>query len=76
MLLLIHSDALRRRHTADNPPPFPTYFPEQDPEIQLTDAYDKEIHHYADPTITFVETEDEKKVIRTGAKLAKVRTKK
>ena len=65
-----------RRHTAENPPPFPTYFEtDADKQQQVAEAYHKSIHHFEDPHITFVETEADKKVVRTGAKLAKVRTK-
>ena len=67
---------VRRRHTAENPPPFPTYFEtDADKQQQVTEAFHDSIHHFEDPNITFVETEAEKRVVRTGAKLAKVRTK-
>ena len=39
-------------------------------------VFGKDMHLYSDPTIVFKEDESEKKTIRTGAKLAKVRTKK
>ena len=43
---------------------------------QVHVMYDKEIHQFSHPTIVFQEDESEKKVVRTGAKLAKVRSKK
>lgn len=44
---------------------------------QVDVVIDPAIHNFSDPTIVFVDDESDKKpAIRTGAKLAKVRTKK
>ena len=67
-----------RRPKAENPPPFPTHYPEdlKEDEMNLKQAYDPNIHQPSDPTIVYQESDSVKKEIRTGAKLAKVRTKK
>ena len=103
---------MNRRHTIENPPPFPTHF-EDEKEVKVRSSatssrsrelgdqelgsegqedatashvvkhavdepqivYSAEIHQFDAPTIVFKEDPSEKKVIRTGAKLAKVRTK-
>ena len=57
-------------------PPFPTFFPEEEKEPLAEDIYHPNVHPMDEKTIVFVETEEEKKAVRTGAKLAKVRTKK
>ena len=70
-------NSISRRPTMDNPPPFPTHFAsEQRDEDQETEVYNNKLHRPSDPTIVFEDDESEKKVKRTGAKLAKVRVKK
>ncbi|EEC17261.1 39S ribosomal protein L3, mitochondrial [Ixodes scapularis] len=52
----------KKKHTEDNPPPFPTYYP--DPENPLPEEmYDKELHQFEAPSVTFVDEEvvDKKK---------------
>jgi large subunit ribosomal protein L3 len=66
-----------KQHKPENPPSFPTYFPQDaPPEPVPEELVVPELHRFEDPTLVFVETEEEKKVARAGAKLAKVRAKK
>ena len=66
-----------RRPSAKNPPPFPTYYPEEDGADALPkEAYVEDIHQPSESTIIFTQDDATKKEVRTGAKLAKVRAKK
>lgn len=68
--------SISRRPTVENPPPFPTHFPGAGDDAELSDVFYKTLHRPSDPTIIFQDDESETKTKRTGAKLAKVRTKK
>ena len=86
------SKIMGKRHTERNPPPFPTFYEGVDEVKELTEGqddstttglvtkpdciYHKDLHQFHSPTIVFADDEADKKTIRTGAKLAKVRTKK
>ncbi|KAI1285457.1 39S ribosomal protein L3, mitochondrial [Halotydeus destructor] len=72
---IFDSKIFEKRHTADNPPLFPTHYADDSKGKEAVEAYDKDVHRFDENTVVFVETEAEKKVTRTGAKLAKVRTK-
>ncbi|RWS28998.1 60S ribosomal protein L3-like protein, partial [Leptotrombidium deliense] len=67
----------KKRPKLSDPPPFPTYIPEESSSKDIPEnIYSPEIHAFTDPTVIFVETEEEKKAARVGAKIAKVRSKK
>lgn len=72
---LFDSKIVEKRATIDNHPPFPTYF-SKDKEDLPEDIYHTKIQPFDAPTIIFEETEEEKRKIRQGAKLAKIRPKK
>lgn len=59
----------KKRHTPDNPPPFPTYYP--DPEEPLPEEMcDKELHQFGAPSVTFVDEQVvEKKKTKVKAKM-------
>ncbi|XP_023240348.1 39S ribosomal protein L3, mitochondrial-like [Centruroides sculpturatus] len=44
-------------HTEESHPPFPTYFPDDAKEPLPEELYDKELHNFSDPTITFENVE-------------------
>ncbi|XP_074600181.1 mitochondrial ribosomal protein L3 [Brevipalpus obovatus] len=72
---IFDSKIFEKTPTIQKPPPFPTYFPEEEEELP-ENLYHPDIHQFSDPTIIFQETEEEKKKQRQGAKLAKIRLKK
>ena len=69
---------INRRPNAENPPPFPTHYPGdlEGDEEKITEVYHADVHRPSDPTVVYLEDDSPKREIRTGAKLAKVRTKK
>lgn len=51
----------RKMHVEENPPPFPTYYPEEN-EPQPEEIWAPDIHSFSSPTITFEDTEEESKI--------------
>jgi len=60
-----------KKHSDENPPPFPTYYAEDSKEALPEDIYDKELHAFDEPTIIFEETEAERKAALAAAKATK-----
>ncbi len=60
-----------REFSSENPPPFPTYYPEDAKEPLPEDIYDKDLHSFGEPTLIFEETEAERKAALAAAKVAK-----
>ncbi|XP_035213051.1 39S ribosomal protein L3, mitochondrial-like isoform X2 [Stegodyphus dumicola] len=50
----------KKRHTEDNPPPFPTYYPEDSAGLLPEDIFDEKLHNFSDPSIIVEETESNK----------------
>ncbi|XP_054164893.1 39S ribosomal protein L3, mitochondrial-like [Oppia nitens] len=57
--------------TAENSPPFPTYYAEHSNEELPEDLYDKDLQSFDSPTIIFEETEAERKAALAAAKATK-----
>lgn len=72
---IFDSKIVDKQPSVKNPPPFPTYFPKEGEELP-ENIYHPKYHAFDAPTIIFEETEEEKRKIRQGAKLAKVRPRK
>lgn len=49
--------AKKKIHTEENPPPFPTFYPEDVTEPLPEDLYAKDLHTFSDPSITVPEEE-------------------
>ncbi|CAG2181271.1 unnamed protein product, partial [Oppiella nova] len=60
-----------KKHSDENPPPFPTYYAEDSKEALPEDIYDKELHAFDEPTVIFEETEAERKAALAAAKATK-----
>lgn len=60
-----------KKISPDNPPPFPTHYPEEDEEPLPEEIYDKDLHAFNEPTIIFEETEAERKAAIALAKSVK-----
>ncbi|GFU11314.1 39S ribosomal protein L3, mitochondrial [Nephila pilipes] len=54
------SYAYKKRHIKENPPPFPTFYPEDVDEPLLEDIYDKDLHDFSEPSIKIQEEETKK----------------
>lgn len=48
----------KKIHTEKNPPPFPTFFPEDVTEPLPEDIYAEDLHTFSEPTITLKEEEE------------------
>jgi len=46
---------IKKNHTEDNPPPFPTFYPEDVTEPLPEDLYADELHTFSEPSITLEE---------------------
>ncbi|GFR17803.1 39S ribosomal protein L3, mitochondrial [Trichonephila clavata] len=50
----------KKRHTEENPPPFPTFSPEDVDEPLPENMYDEDLHNFSDPSIKILEEEEAK----------------
>jgi len=58
-----------KRHSPENPPPFPTAF--EDVKSLPENIYDKDLHAPDEPSLLFEETEEEKKAALAALKMSK-----
>lgn len=47
----------KKIHTEENPPPFPTFYPEDATEALPEDLYASDLHTFSDPSVTYEEEE-------------------
>ncbi|XP_015912199.2 large ribosomal subunit protein uL3m isoform X1 [Parasteatoda tepidariorum] len=50
----------KKCHTEDDPPHFPTFFPEDMTEPVTENLYDEQLHNFSDPSVTFEDEEASK----------------
>ena len=61
-----------QQHLRENPPPFPTFFPEDAKKLD-DEIFDPRLHQFSQPTIKFENFEIKTQTKREGAKLAKIK---
>jgi large subunit ribosomal protein L3 len=64
----------REKITAENHPPFPTFYEDDLKEPLPEEIFDSNLHRFTEPTIDFASFEIKKTVKREGAKLAKIKS--
>ncbi|GFS73047.1 39S ribosomal protein L3, mitochondrial [Nephila pilipes] len=60
-VIIYDSYANKKRNIEENPPPFPTFYPEDVDEPLLEDIYDEDLHDFSEPSIK-IQVEETKKI--------------